>query len=291
MKIIKSTIGVFLTAFLVGIAVFYLIPKTEENIKRVEIVQTVPLNFSTPKPEAKSEPEILEENNDWEKDFESKFKTKLLETGEGFHGDEINAKNGETWLGLFKKNDKYFLRSTKINIKRVNDPITDNPKEKTGKSVAVSENGNPLFLVKNSNELTDGEVKSSFWMNINDLAEDEYSDASSLKKNFVQEYDFDGTKYILRVKSGINKKGENIIALVLEGDGKSQVIHSLKSFEEGDYLGSVYFAGDLDNDNKPDFYFDLYFHDNTEYKNLFLSSKAKKGKITEKVATFSTTGC
>ncbi len=284
----KTFIPVFLVTFLIG---YVFVPSTKKDATisfetATQIIKTLP---STP--ETKSEPEILEENNDWESDHESKFKTKLLETGEGFHGDEINAKTGEIWLGLFRQGNRYFLRSTKISVKRVNDPIIDEPNQKTGKSVSVNEVSKPLFLVKNSNKLTEGEIKSLFWMNINDLAEDEYSDASSLKKNFVQEYDFDGTKYNLRVKSGVNKKGENIISLILEGDGKSQVIHSLKSFEEGDYLGSVYFGGDLDRDNKPDFYFDLYFHDNVEYKNLFLSSKAKKGKLVEKVATFSITGC
>jgi hypothetical protein len=263
----------------------------ENGAEEIKTVQVNQVNFSSPKIEVKSEPEVVEENNDWEKDYESKFKTKLLETGEGFHGDEINAKTGEIWLGLFRQGNRYILRSTKIIVKRVNDPIIDEPNQKTGKSVSVNEVSKPLFLVKSPNKLTEGEIKSLFWMNINNLAEDKYSDASSLKKNFVQEYDFDGTKYNLRVKSGVNKKGENIISLILEGDGKSQVIHSLKSFEEGDYLGSVYFVGDLDRDNKPDFYFDLYFHDNVEYKNLFLSSKAKKGKLVEKVAAFSITGC
>jgi len=41
----------------------------------------------------------------------------------------------------------------------------------------------------------------------------------------------------------------------------------------------------------PDFYFSLYFHDNVEYKNLFLSSEAKKGELVKKVATFTITGC
>ena len=291
MKITKTFISIFLLTFLFGITAFYVIPKMENGAEEIKTVQVNQVNFSSPKIEVKSEPEVVEENNDWEKDYESKFKTKLLETGEGFHGDEINAKTGEIWLGLFRQGNRYILRSTKIIVKRVNDPIIDEPNQKTGKSVSVNEVSKPLFLVKSSNKLTEGEIKSLFWMNINDLAEDEYSDASSLKKNFSQEYDFEGTKYNLRVKSGVNKKGENIISLILEGDGKSQVIHSLKSFEEGDYLGSVYFVGDLDRDNKPDFYFDLYFHDNVEYKNLFLSSKAKKGKLVEKVAAFSITGC
>src|SRR5262245_10920857 len=41
---------------------------------------------------------------EWQEEDPTKFTIKLQETGEGFHGDEVNAKNNETWLGLFNKN-------------------------------------------------------------------------------------------------------------------------------------------------------------------------------------------
>ncbi|MDQ3713169.1 MAG: hypothetical protein M3388_13240 [Acidobacteriota bacterium] len=228
-------------------------------------------------------------------DEEYLFKIKLLETGEGFHGDEIEAKSGETWLGLFRVKDKYFLRSTKIKIHRVHDPVIDGFEEKyatqkTGKSVTVSEEQQQLiFLLKNAEQLREGETKTLFWNNLNE--ENEEAESTSLDRKFIREYWFGGEKCVLHVREGLNKKGEKILALILEGDEKKQVLHSIRSVEEGDYLGSLYWMGDLDQDGKPDFYFDLYIHDNVEYKNLSLSSEAKNGKLLEKVATFTITGC
>ena len=121
--------------------------------------------------------------------------------------------------------------------------------------------------------------------------EAETSDWVDIRNGFVKEFKIGEVIYTLRAKKGKNKTQEDILALVLESGGVSQTIHSLKYFGEGDYLGGLYWAGDLDRDGKPDFYFSLYFHDNVEYKNLFLSSQAAKGKLVKKVATFSTTGC
>jgi hypothetical protein len=60
---------------------------------------------------------------------------------------------------------------------------------------------------------------------------------------------------------------------------------------DDNYLGSLDWAGDLDRDGKPDFYFSLYVHDNVEYQNLFLTSSAKKGKLVKKIAMWFTNGC
>ncbi len=63
MKITKILISVFLLAFLLGITIFYLIPKTEKTAERVEIIHSPSLDFPAPKIEIKSEPELLEENS------------------------------------------------------------------------------------------------------------------------------------------------------------------------------------------------------------------------------------
>lgn len=146
-------------------------------------------------------------------------------------------------------------------------------------------------MLENAKQLRQGETKTLFWNNPNEETENEESELNTLDRKFIREYWFGAKKYVLQVREGINKKGEKILALVLEGDKKSQVLHTLKSFEEGDYLGSLYWVGDLDHDERPDFYFSLYIHDNAEYRNLFLSSEAKKGKLVKKIATFTTTGC
>lgn len=299
MKITKIFTGVFLLTFFIGIISFYLlILKTEKNVEQVEITQTVPPDFSAPKIETKTEPEILEENNDWDIEEDSKFKIKLLETGE-FHGDDVKAKSGEIWLGLFKEQKGYSLRPTKIKIRRVHDEIVDEDEtKKTGKSVGVGGKLKPIFLLKNANKLREANITTLFQgLTIDVISKAEESELVSnetlttLDKDFVQKYKIGGKEYELKVIQAKNKDNEKILELVLEGDKKKQVLHTIKNFEESDYLGSLSWVGDLDRDGQPDFYFSLYIHDNVEYRNLFLSSEAEADKLVKKVAVFSTSGC
>lgn len=288
MKITKTSVSVFLVTFLIG---YVFVPTAKKEVS-ISFETATKLLKTLPQPiKIKSEIEILEENNDWKNVDESKFKIKLLETGEGFHGDQIEAKSGETWLGLFKENDKYFLRSTKIKVRRVHDEIVDDDGGKTGKSVIVKGKNQPIYLLRNAKELSEGEVPTFFGGNPNGDEIEEDKDYISLRSGLVKEYKIGGQKFSLKVKTGENKNGEKISALVLESGNIKQVLHSVVFVGENDYLGTLYWVGDLDRDGKPDFYFDLYFHDNVEYKNLFLSSEAKKGKLLKKVATFIITGC
>ncbi len=291
MKITKTFISIFLLTFFIGIIGFYLILKTERNVEQVEITRTVPSDFPAVEIETKIEPKILEENNDWENEEESKFKIKLLETGEGFHGDEIKAKSGETWLGLFKEKNNYYLRFTKIKIRLVEDVVVDEPGQKTGKSVSAGRGNQTFFLLNNAKKLSEGEILTFFGGNPNRNEIEENVDYISLRKGLVKEYEISGQKFLLKVETGENRVGKKILALVLESADKKQVLHSLENLGEDDYLGTLYWVGDLDRDGQPDFYFDLYIHDNVLYKNLFLSSEAERGKLVKKVAVFSTTGC
>lgn len=251
-------------------------PQTEKELKKIVKVE--------------NEPEILEENNDWMEREESKFKIKLLETGEGYHGDEIKAKSGETWLNFFEENGNFFLENSTIKIHRVHDPIVDGDEnKKTGKSVFLNRKTNSVFLIKNAGRLSNGKISTLY--HYDDDAENVTGEDISIRNGYSKDFTIGQTVFTLKAKKGINNKNEPILALILESGGISQTIHSIKTFEEGDYLGSLYWAGDLDRDGKPDFYFSLYFHDNVEYKNLYLSSKAKKGKLIEKVAVFTITGC
>lgn len=304
MKIKKSFV-VFLPTFLIGCASVLLTIKisgpdqssktTFENNNNHDFSRVVSNSNSKPeiskaKNELKPEPEILEENFGWKN--ERGFNVGLLETGEGFHGDEIAAKSGETWIGLFKEKDSYRLRSTKIKVARVEDVIVDDPGEKTGKSVAVK-GGKALFLLKNAKMLRDGIVAELYDGTYyeDEEMDEHYEEKSTLRDGFAREFRMNGKIYTLKVKSGFNKKREPITALILESEGKSQTLHSFPFFKEGNYLGELYWVGDLDRDEKPDFYFNLYVNDNMGYKNLFLSSQAKKGKLVKKIATFKTSGC
>lgn len=293
MRIKKIFISVFLLTFIIGIIGYFFVQPTKKVSTLPEIVIAAPQDLPLPLFEVKPEFEIIEENNDWRNVDDSKFNVKLLETGDGFHGDQINAKTGEIWLGLFEEKGKAYLEPVKLVIRRVYDPIVDGNNEeevpgKTGKSVSVDKKSEPVFLLKNAKMLSQGNIQTLY--SYNDT-ENSTGEDTSIRNGFVKEFKMGEVTYILRAKKGKNKNQEDILALVLESGSISQTLHSLQYFGEGDYLGSLYWAGDLDRDGKPDFYFSLYFNDNAEYRNLFLSSQASKRKLVKKIATFTTTGC
>jgi hypothetical protein len=290
MKITKTFVSIFLTTFLVG---YVSVLPTKKALKPREISQTIPAIIPTVQTTVNPRLEMLEEVGNWFDEEDHLYKTKLLETGEGFHGEEVNAKNGEVWLGLFRENNGYFLRVTKLEIRAVYDDIVDgeNKNKKTGRSVNVKGKNKPIFLLKNANKLQTGKITTLFQsLTQIDVSDSEESDTASFDKNFTQKYEIGGKIYWLKVTEAINKNGERILALILESEGKRQILHTM-NVEYNSGLGVLYWAGDLDRDGKPDFFVDLYVHENVENKILFLSSEAEDNKLVKKVAYFWTTGC
>ena len=296
-----STCGIFFLTFFVGITVS---PEMENNgnipnreSKDFVIENKEPSNTGSKQEKTTpSEPEleVIDEIDGWT-DGESGYphKIKLLEPGEGFHGEEVNAESGERWLGLFQTDDKFNVKSAKLKIERVTYGLYDEGNgEENGKSVSVFGRNQPMFLFKDSN-LSNGEVKTLFrgntWAEYDDsMPVDEF--LTVLKPGFVKNYNIGDKTYSLKVIYARNKSGDKIMALVLEGNGKRQILHTFSEAFNPD-VGKLYWVGDLDKDNVPDFYMTLFEHYNVMNRVLFLSSKAKENKIVEKVAYFWTTGC
>ena len=76
-----------------------------------------------------------------------KSEIQLLQVG-AFHGDEVSAKSGEVWLGLYSTPDGHALIPSRITVETVYDPFVDNAGDQTGKVVSVEEQTPPLFLIK-----------------------------------------------------------------------------------------------------------------------------------------------
>jgi hypothetical protein len=163
--------------------------------------------------------------------------------------------------------------------------------------VSVTGGADPLFLLKNASNLRAGNVPTLFrgmtWKDAHENEESELTPAemvTAMYENFVQRYEFGGKKYELKVIGAMNEKDEQISALVLESEGKRQILHtSTEGGEDG--LGLLFWVGDVDRDDKPDFYMSLSVHYNVGNHNLFLSSQAGKNELVKKVAVFWTTGC
>lgn len=284
MRITKTFVSVFLFTFFIG---YVFVPTTKKQ-KEISFETATKLIKESPAPvEIKNAPETIEENIDWQEEDESKFKIKLLETGEGFHGDQVQAKSGEIWLGLFKQKDKFFLRSTKLKIRRVHDVVVDGEDEnvKTGKSVFTNVNAQAVFLLKNAKMLREGEIKTLYFAA--DIDEN-----TELRNGSQKNFEFNGDKYTLRVENKISSdeflgKGSK---LILSRNGTEQILNYLKDGCD-DCFWNLYWVGDLDRDGKLDFYFDLSWHYNVMDKRLFLSSQADKGKMIKNIANFWTNGC
>jgi len=274
---------IFLTTFLCGYFLVFNNKKVEKEviIANAQIQQTP--SISTKK--ADFVEQIQEEKVEWKEEDSDKLKIKLLETGDGYHGDQVNAKNGEEWLGLFKQNENYFLRKTKLKIKRVEDVVVDgDSNNKTGKSVITDVKAKSVVLLKNS-KLSEGEINTIYFA-------DEEDESRYIKNNTERNFEFSGEKYFLKVENVLNKeefltKGSK---LVLSKNGTEQILSYLKD-GCNDCFWELYWVGDLDRDGKLDFYFDLSWHYNVIDRKLFLSSKAEKGKLVKYVANFWTNGC
>ena len=270
----KLFISAFVAAFLVGLTAYVLSPNTKikPQLKTVENhLEKKRNDFDALKiPESRQKFFAYEEIDD------SQFKAKLLETGEGFHGDEILAKDGEVWFGLFNENNKFYLRKTKIKVKPDEDGLGEEPGVMTGKSVSINRKNQPMFLVKGAENLKSGEIKTALLGTYGD-------NYLSLSKGF-KTFFYMGESYTLSVEGG-----ENSLNLILETNEVKQEIFKLDMV--GDATWNLIWVGDLDGDDKLDLVADLPTFYNFSQKRLFLSSQAKDGKLVEQVAVFHTSGC
>ena len=200
MKIGKISVSVFLVTFFVG---YILVLPTKKNV--VPIVTTNLASPVLPDPliETENELEIIEKVDDPIDELKYPFKTKLLETGEDFSDDEVTAKNGETWLGLFKQKENYFLRPTKLKIKRLPNADKDDLSSEMKKSVKVGGANKPLFLLKNFNASKEKSYITTLFqgMTWSDILEhkdkfdfDSYEMLTKLNKDFVGIYKIGGNE-------------------------------------------------------------------------------------------------
>ncbi|MFN2517325.1 MAG: hypothetical protein ABR556_14040, partial [Pyrinomonadaceae bacterium] len=86
----------------------------------------------------------------------------LLETGD-FHGEEVTARSGEKWLGLYETKPDSVLLPYRLKIDIIYDDLIDYEKGKlTGKRVDVDSPLKPLFLLKGASMLREGPVTTVY---------------------------------------------------------------------------------------------------------------------------------
>ncbi len=203
----------------------------------------------------------------------------VLETG-AFHGEEVSAKSGEVWLGLYENRDGYMLMPSILSVEEVYDGIIDAPGEKSGKEIRVPGMGDPLFLIRGKGFEQARPVQTVKFTN------------NEIDGSFDQSFVLLKKEYRLRIVS-TEKHPEGFVG------NKSKLVLSDGKIEQELYFAEecsfckwrVSWAGDLDSDGKPDFLLFVSEHYNVSNQKLFLSSMAENGKLVKEVAEFTTTGC
>lgn len=209
----------------------------------------------------------------------------VLETG-GFHGDEVKARSGEKWLGLFVTEKESVLRETVLTVSRVVDEIVDaGTEQKTGKAVSINHSREPVLLVKNAPMLKPDKVVTVFRV-VKDAPFPFSAHPSVTLKLYNQQYELrvTGTRHSSEHALPLNAK------LLLTDGYTTQTLYTLKGWD-GDVDWELSWAGDLDGDGKLDLYADLSYHYNVSERRLFLSTQAKPGQLVAEVAVLRTTGC
>ena len=211
----------------------------------------------------------------------------LLEVGD-FHGDEVKARTGEKWLGLYVPAERSStLKSTVLSVRTVKDELVDQgSKSKTGKRISVKLKPAPILLVKGANTLRPGSVTTVF----------EGGEEAALGSGSDIELKLREKTYHLKVltqaKSGEEYISRNDAKLVLALGETEQVLYDLGGKgTETEASWHLIWAGDADGDGKLDLYVNVSYHYNVSQRKLFLSSQARGRELVREEAELITMGC
>lgn len=211
---------------------------------------------------------------------------RLLMTGQ-FHGDEVTARSGEVWLGLFQTASGYALRATTLTVTLVRDEILDDEDERTGKLVTVSDAREPLFLVKAAGRLRPRAVPTVFAGELILVKESHIRLAGPEGESMLTVDTDDPTEKSEALRPPDTLAQHSTLNLHTRG-----IIQPLFSLTEHDAASwEVLWAGDLDGDGKLDLLLDLAGHYNASELRLFLSTAAGKGEAVRQVAVLERVGC
>jgi hypothetical protein len=208
-----------------------------------------------------------------------------------FHGDEVAARSGETWLAMVPSEKGYMLVETRVRIELVKDELQDKDNETTGKKVSAEINKKVLFLLRGINIIKPGEVETitmiSSPFEINKSIYLRLSNGRSYKLSLVCEE-----------TTPLTVDNFKECPLILTAGSQSQRIMTFsvyyapykKPILASDAHPSLLWAGDIDRNGAIDLLLDLTNHYNIFNPVLFLSSAAQNNDLVNKVAEFITYG-
>ncbi|WP_158549408.1 hypothetical protein [Lysobacter silvisoli] len=212
-----------------------------------------------------------------------------------FHGDEPVGRDGETWLALRVADGRASLTQTRLRVEAVEDPIGDEPGERTGKRVASALEPDP--------DAEGAQVVA--YLRGGGLGAGPVSAARMLQRGEAghapdDRFEFAGAAYRIRSECSPDDDGAfaRSCTIRLVAPGTEQVLAHMPGLREqgvlrlgDDASPTLIFAGDLDRDGKLDLIFDLTDHYNVSRPTLLLSSQAREGELLHAVSTYESVGC
>ncbi|HJQ32968.1 MAG TPA: hypothetical protein VJ866_12350 [Pyrinomonadaceae bacterium] len=212
---------------------------------------------------------------------------RLIETGGVFHGDEMSARTGESWLGLYVTEGGSSLVPSVVRVEPAEDPVGGGgPGNRSGKVVSVNRKATPVFLVSGAHGLLPGRVVTSYH------GETRLTIGSDVPVRLA------GEEYRLSVTTAGKNPSLGMMfddaKLVLSKGPLTQIIYDLggDGGRETETAGwQLLWAGDLDGDHKLDLYVQVSGHYDYTQRKLFLSSRARPNQLVGELADFTTSGC
>jgi hypothetical protein len=181
------------------------------------------------------------------------------------------AKNREEWFVLTENDGVYSLKKSRASVKLSSGPGWYDDVPNVDLSFPLK--GVQMFAVRDIPGLVPGSVDTLHWDDGTDENIEEIADG------YRREFVLNGQRYILRTSRGLTLDGTKAAVLVLELNGRSQVIKQIYHSSQGErsIIGNLLWAGDLDGDGKLDIYFREFMEKCGTYVELHLSSRAENG--------------
>lgn len=217
----------------------------------------------------------------------------LMLPGDAFHGEEVPARDGETWWALVVDAGQARLQSAVVTVKAVEDPLFDGEGETSGRSVTVP-GLQPRLLLRGIAALQTGPVPQAL-----DLPQPRALPPNEKLALALGERRWSLSNRCVTLAAEANsdeKRARLDCTLVLDDGSRVQELAPGGSpyIEDGEppsTQAALLFAGDLDHDGQIDLLLDTSDHENLQRPTLFLSGAAAKGRQVKEVAQRSYTGC
>ena len=218
-------------------------------------------------------------------DTEARYPARLLTAGP-FHADEVDSSALEqTWYGLFRGAEGYYVKQTGIKAERIEDVVLDEEGQRTGWEIATAVPDSSVVLLSGVEGVREGAVE------VIALPKQQLLPGEELSFNFR------GDTYKLFATGDVQKdEGETVtknyklfLQARIGGKLTNQLLVAHPALEEA--MAQILFAGDLNGDGQPDLLLDTTWHYNAVVPTLYLSVPGARGNLLELVALHLSVGC